>query len=992
MDASFDARGSDQRIRMKHTVFLSSTGADLRTHRDAVRNAIRGLDGFDCLAMEDFGARDVDPVRWCADQVMRADVFVGLVGHFFGTSVPDGRSFTEYEYDVAVNNDIPRLMFVANENFPMTPQLWESNDYARQRRFRERVSAMGNTRDTFLEPHELAWRVVVALHNWELLRRKGMRGRDAALPPSPSFSEGFPLQNHFTGREHERLLITAWFETGPAVLVLGGFGGLGKSSLAWVWLWHDVLGFPLLGQESTTERVVNHSALPARSRPDGTIWWSFYERPEFAEFLREGLRYLSNGEEEAGALLSQRDARRLAGQLGKRRLLVVLDGVERLLEAYLPEQASQTSTRVRSCADPLARAFLQELACCPTESRILLTTRITPQEIEKSNCHKPMDLGGLDPADAVRFLRSQHVLGSEDELRETAAQWDFHPLSLRLLAGVLVNDPELRGEIRHAPQIGVAQLSKSNPEDRDTRKLTHLLQFAYDHLRNPEAKEDDSLRELMRRIAGFQSAVTFERVAGSMASVDKHRLKMDLTALCNRGLLSINLEKRTFEMHSSVRRYINDKLRTRKSVYEEIWGHLAATRARLRSSARNQDEFDDARTRFRQAMAAGHLDSGLDIFSQNLFVPLFVQQGAYKECKELLERLGLEEPGKQLRHRFAFETSRDRAWVLNALGVVYARTGDPQRSRDVLVEAVQDYSRIRDRRALPVALGNLARTQILLGRLDEAEHTLQVRIDLIARERRSGRATGWRARLANVVNLQLRAAGLVTAEELRRVVGLAATARGPTSEHVLPAEALLEVGDRDDGLDALERGAIHALRGQLEHAHVLLRRAEELLSQRPDALSTVEIYRARTWLAADNPQRALDCARRAAELWHEAAAQSLPHAGNAVSIDWALGTSHLALAERGGEAVHVNEAEGHLVQALRRSHDSGYAELLPEALSSWARFCLVNHNKEEAVERATRAVDISRPYPLKHSACREVLARIQRDSGGGSTPPRRATV
>ena len=47
---------------------------------------------------------------------------------------------------------------------------------------------------------------------------------------------------------------------------------------------------------------------------------------------------------------------------------------------------------------------------------------------------------------------------------------------------------------------------------------------------------------------------------------------------------------------------------------------------------------------------------------------------------------------------------------------------------------------------------------------------------------------------------------------------------------------------------------------------------------------------------------------------------------------------------------------------------------------------------DQAIERATRAVDISRPYPLKHSACREVLARIQRDSGGGSTPPRRATV
>jgi tetratricopeptide (TPR) repeat protein len=963
---------------MKHAVFLSSTGQDLHAHREAVRAAVRRLEGFDCLAMEDFGARAVEPAVLCADLVRKADVFVGLVGHFFGATVPgDDRSFTELEYDEAGTAGIPRLMFMANENFALIPKLWAENDHTRQQRFRGRVS-LKDSRDTFLEPAELATSVTTALHNWERQRRQGVRAIESALPPSPSFSQGFPLQSHFTGRGPERQTLTAWFATGPAVLVLGGFGGMGKSSLAWVWLCHDVLGFPISGQDPTADRVENPSALPPGSRPDGAIWWSFYERPEFADFLREGLRYLSEGSEEPELLLSQADAVRLGEWLGKRRALVVLDGFERLLEAYLPEQPTQVGMQGRACADPLARAFLQGLVRRPMKSRILLATRIAPREVENASCCKPMVLGGLDPADAARFLRSQGVRGSEEDLREAGRQWDFHPLSLRLLAGALVNDPELQGEIRYAPRIGLAQMSTGSLEDRDTQKLTHLLRFAYDRLRNPADDQDDSLRELMRQIAGFQSAVTFERLAGSMVPIDREALKAHLTALCNRGLLSFNEEKRAYETHPSIRRYFSDKLRTRKSKHEEIWGHLVAARTRLRSSVGNQDAVDAALELFHQAVESGHLNKALNEFENNLFVPLFFRKGAYDKCKELLLRLAPDEASEhRTSRRHAFENSRDRAWVLNALGVVYARTGNPQRSRDLLSKAVHWYSLNGDRRAMRVVLGNLVRTQILLGRLDEAEQTLQRRIGLAAGQRNSTHAT-WRARLADLVDLGLHVAGLVTAEEVHRVLRPAPAAREPSSEDDQLVESGPQAEDRGDGLDALESGALHTLRGEPEHAHLALNRAATHLWRRPDALSTVELYRARAWLAADDPQAALDSASRAGELWREAAAQSLPHAGNAMNIDWALGTCHLTLAERGRAAAHISKAEGYLVQALNCSRTIGYVELLPEALSSWARFCFARGAADDAIEHATQAVNVSRPYPLKHTAARDVLAWIKR--------------
>ncbi len=125
------------------TVFLSSTGRDLSAYRDAACKAVEGLDGYHCVRMEDFGARN-----WGADAFDRAkvgecDVFVGIVGHCYGGS-PKRRklSYTEREYKAAVAMKRPRLMFLAPEEFPV-PAHWIESDAKRkrQRALRGRVSA-----------------------------------------------------------------------------------------------------------------------------------------------------------------------------------------------------------------------------------------------------------------------------------------------------------------------------------------------------------------------------------------------------------------------------------------------------------------------------------------------------------------------------------------------------------------------------------------------------------------------------------------------------------------------------------------------------------------------------------------------------------------------------------------------------------------------------------------------------------------------------------
>lgn len=147
-------------------VFLSSTAKDLGPYRDAVFKAISGLDGFHCVRMEDFGARDWAADDFCRAKVAECDVFAGLIGHLYGSSPPGSKtSYTEREHEIAVEKDLPRLLFFAGDDLPMSPNLREGDAlWKRQQKFRKRVL---NERigDFFKAPDPLATQVVKALGN-----------------------------------------------------------------------------------------------------------------------------------------------------------------------------------------------------------------------------------------------------------------------------------------------------------------------------------------------------------------------------------------------------------------------------------------------------------------------------------------------------------------------------------------------------------------------------------------------------------------------------------------------------------------------------------------------------------------------------------------------------------------------------------------------------------------------------------------------------------
>jgi hypothetical protein len=147
-------------------VFLSSVSEGLEPYRVAVYEAIRLLDGYHCVRMEDFGARDTQSEEFCRREVAECDIFVGIVGQRYGSCPPGSdKSYTEIEYDTAVKESKVCLMFVAPEEFPVAANLIEAAEKRhRLDTFRRRVMSERQV-ERFQSESTLATRVIAAIHN-----------------------------------------------------------------------------------------------------------------------------------------------------------------------------------------------------------------------------------------------------------------------------------------------------------------------------------------------------------------------------------------------------------------------------------------------------------------------------------------------------------------------------------------------------------------------------------------------------------------------------------------------------------------------------------------------------------------------------------------------------------------------------------------------------------------------------------------------------------
>lgn len=146
------------------SVFLCSTFVDLAQERQRVLEAIRLLQ-LQHDSMEFFGARPGSPLETCLEEVRKSDVLVILVGHRYGSLVPDlPLSFPEAEYEEGFSLGKHCLAYLVDENVPVLPRNMEQDaeGIRRLQRWKE-VLQRRHTVARFSNSADLAVRVTADL-------------------------------------------------------------------------------------------------------------------------------------------------------------------------------------------------------------------------------------------------------------------------------------------------------------------------------------------------------------------------------------------------------------------------------------------------------------------------------------------------------------------------------------------------------------------------------------------------------------------------------------------------------------------------------------------------------------------------------------------------------------------------------------------------------------------------------------------------------------
>lgn len=563
-------------------------------------------------------------------------------------------------------------------------------------------------RDADRWDEELA-RVVASIRDGQTVEQ----ARVETKAPTQHLVHPYPLQANFTGRTQERDELSVWFaDDARPVCALVAMGGMGKSALAWVWVKNDVLVEPRPG-----------AAPPV----DGVMWWSFYEgESSFARFVDEALRYVGGRPIDASLFPTTYDrAQELRTLLQSKRILFILDGFERQLRAYASldaaykqDDAADPSRESRSCVDPNAARFIRDLAAAATRAKLLLTTRLMPSDLE-DRAGDPLagalqrELKELPREDALAFMRAQGVTkGTDAELAATCADYGHHPLSLRLLSGLIKRDARMPGDIAAAPRHDIhADL---------IQRQHHVLEQSYNVL-------SEESRTLLSRIAAFHNPMNYDALTIFNEFSDAASFEEALEDLRVRGLLQRDTAYNRYDLHPIVRHYAYARLSDKVGVHNRLRDYFATIPVPDAEKVQSVEELMPVIELYYHTVRAGHYDEACLLLSQRLVPnPLHYRFGAYQLMIELKRALFPDGEGRPPR----LTNKEAQTWVLSALAISYGFSGQSRRAvslAELANASDEDSGRKQD---LITGLTNISNDRLKLGELAATEQDLRRGIEL----------------------------------------------------------------------------------------------------------------------------------------------------------------------------------------------------------------------------------------------------------------------
>ncbi|WP_194409435.1 DUF4062 domain-containing protein [Microbacterium cremeum] len=701
-------RTPDQRIR----VFVSSTLRELAEERQAVRRAVERLR----LApvMFELGARPHPPRDLYRSYLAQSDVFVGIYGASYGWVAPDEEvSGLEDEYNLAPRA-MPKLIYV-------------KETVARDERLSELIARI-QADDTaaylhFTTPDELEDRVAGDLATLlaERFDQSTARG-DAPERAEPGPGARIPAPYTATiGREGELAELRALLAGGQhRVVSLIGPGGIGKSRLA-----------------------IEAAHANADLFPDGTFFVPLEGVLEAGLLLPTIAYVLGVRDTGAGGTLEDR----LAQSLGDRRVLIVLDNFEQLVEE----------------APLLVRLYsLAPRACFLVTSRAVLRIRGERVfEVEALETPAPGSAATLAQAEgsAACLLFAERAAAAQPGFKLNAAN-----------AGAVVEICRRLDGLPLAIELAAARIRLLSPQDVAAR-LERSLAFLSTPVRDlPERHRtmratidwsvgllSDVQRSMLEDLGVFAARFTLEAVE----SVGATRPWGDEAIETLAGLIDASLVQRVdadgrsvFSLLSIVREHALGVLERRgdadamKRAHADHYLALVhATAPRLRGAGQVDAvielglEVPNLRAAARHLVQTGRLDDAGD-FAWTLVVYWWIS-GYFAEVRLwMLELLAAQRPVSDRTRAVAlFFTLWAEMWQRPSAQVVSG-----------LGEAMRLFARDGDEHAAAMALAAQASTRLQFPDLDPATARAELE-DAVARLRALG--DRWAESLAEVALGQL---------------------------------------------------------------------------------------------------------------------------------------------------------------------------------------------------------------------------------------------
>jgi tetratricopeptide (TPR) repeat protein len=567
------------------------------------------------------------------------------------------------------------------------------------------------------------------------------------MPPRAYFAHPYPLQSHFTGRFSERKTLTNWLtENRQPIFVLTAIGGMGKSAASWVWLQEDVFERSAPSLPGRSQEFNRDSLRSPKPYLEGVLWWSFYERDaSFTSFVNEALIYVSRRTINPEDISSSSDkVKTLLELLTQRRFLIILDGFERELHAFKSLSVFNTKwsdydeadSIFRSCVDTRASEFLRGVASLRGQSQVLITSRYLPYELDNLEGVQREDLAGLGTEESISLFRAHNIHGTRAEILALCRAHGYHPLSLRLLVGVIVKDKQRPGDVQVMRHNLIFMQLKG-------KEKHHIFQTAYDSLGRQN-------RSLLSNIACFRGPMPYSALAIFNSWKNLKRFDAALEELIQRNLLVFDVKLGRFDLHPLVRQYAYSRLN--RSILETVHHRLRSYFKKLSASRINDpktsEELSDLIEYYYHTVKSGRYTEAYKVFHDKLFESLHYRFGEYHTNIELLGNLfpfGEHKPprlrrmllktwtrgihtGTAFPPRLGYESAQ--VWALTALGISYRAIGSPKQAEPLFRMANSISEQLGDIENLVIGLINLSDVQWTLGEFKVVDHNLRQQIAL----------------------------------------------------------------------------------------------------------------------------------------------------------------------------------------------------------------------------------------------------------------------